>query len=325
MIRKGWYKRFNFNADTGFGNSANAQGERLVNNDGSFNVIRKGLPLLSRVNLYHDLIRMKWNTFNLWVLFSFIVINFIFTLLYIMAGTEQLQGLQSTTPAGTWFEVFTFSAQTFSTVGYGRINPVGHWAGAISTIESLVGIMVAALLTGLVFARFARPNARLAYSKWAIIAPYTDINALMFRVANERNNQLVECEGEVLFSFIETESNLRRFITLELERKRVTSLALSWTIVHPINDNSPLKGLSLNDLKEMDAEFIFIFKGFDDTYSQTVYTRNSYHANELIWGAKFTPMFNRSSKNQGTELLLHKISDYSEIQLNPERAGEISA
>lgn len=316
MLKKGWYKKFTFNADTGFGNTANNQGERLVNQDGSFNVSKGGMPFFNRINLYHDLIKMPWWKFNLWVLMSFLVVNLLFTCIYMTIGVEEFTGVIGESLTDIWFEMFTFSTQTFSTVGYGRINPIGKLAGSLAALEGLIGLMLAAILTGLVFSRFSRPKAMLAYSKIALIAPFGNINALMFRIANMRDNQLVECEGEVLFSFIEAETNMRRFITLPLERKRVTGLPLSWTIVHPIDDDSPMKGLTEKELKEMDAEFIFIFKAFDDTYAQNVYTRHSYQTDELVWGAKFTPMFRKSDKHNGTELLINKINDYIPTKLN---------
>lgn len=316
MLKPGWTKRFKFNPDTGFGNAASTQGSRLVNHDGTFNVIRKGLPFSERVNLYHDLIRMPWWLFNTIVIAGFILINCAFTIAYMLIGIEQLQGIVHTQAQDIWFEVFTFSCQTFSTVGYGRINPLGNMAGGVAAFEALAGTILAALLTGLVFARFARPRAKLAYSNVALIAPYKEINALMFRIANARDNQLVECEISLMFSFIETETGMRRYMNLELERNRITGLPLSWTVVHPITEQSPLFELSETELIQLQGEFVFTFKAFDDTYSQVVYTRHSYHAEELVWGAKFIPMFNPSDSHEATELKMDKINAYEVVAIN---------
>lgn len=310
-------RKFREDNDTGFGSSATTQGSRLVNADGSFNVKRTGLPFTYRFNHFHNLITMKWWKFNLIVLMVYIAANCLFATAYFLTGVEQLGGMMSEGIKDKWIEAFYFSCQTFTTVGYGRVNPVGHAAGLIASFESLIGLMSFALATGLLYGRFSRPRATLLFSEKALISPYKNITALMFRIANARKNQLIECEAQLLMSLAETENgrSLRRFYPLNLERNKVTGLAMSWTIVHPIDDESPLKGWGEKDFKEAGIEFIFIFKAFDDTYSQTVHTRYSYRHEEIYWGAKFVPMYHQSADHQSTILEMDKLGLFEEVSL----------
>jgi inward rectifier potassium channel len=310
-------KNFKEDTDTGFGNSATTQGSRLVNKDGSFNVKRTGLPFTYKFNHFHHLITMPWWQFNLLIIGSYLFINLIFAGSYYLLGIQQLSGTIGESATEKFLEAFYFSCQTFSTVGYGRINPTGHWASMVASFESLAGLMSFALATGLLYGRFSRPQASLLYSEKAVVAPYKDISALMFRIANARKNQLVECEAQVILSInvMEKERLVRKFFPLKLEREKVTGLSMSWTIVHPIDKESPLNGWGQQDYRDAEAEFLFIFKAFDDTYSQQVHTRYSYHHQEIVWGVKFTPMYHPSPDGTGTILELDKIGLYEPADL----------
>src|SRR5262249_10157602 len=153
-------------------------------------------------------------------------------------------------------------------------------ANIIVTIESLFGLLSIAFATGLLFARFSRPTARIIFSNSAIIAPYREITAYEFRITNARNNQIIELSANVVFSrYIEENGKrIRRFPPLPLERKKFTFFSLSWTIVHPITDTSPLYGLPERALVESSAEFLILLTGIDETFSQTVHARSSYKA-----------------------------------------------
>ncbi len=308
-------KRFNFDKYTGFGNSANNQGDRLLGKDGNFNVERIGQSFFERISLYHQLISMSWSQFIWLIITFFIVVNLIFSLSYYLVGLNQLTGLETSNTLTKFIEVSAFSAQTLTTVGYGRINPIGNASDIIASFEALFGLLSFAFITGLLYGRFSRPQARLIYSPNAIIAPFQNMTALMFRIANGRKNQLIECEVTLLFNYLDKESNMRRFINLSLEYSKVNALSLSWTVVHPINEESPLTGLTKQDLEDMKAEIIVMFKAFDDTYSQVVHTRHSYTASEIVWGAKFIPMFTRSADGSATVLNLKKIGEFSPAEL----------
>ncbi len=312
--------KINFSArkmsTTGFGSQASNQGERLVNKDGTYNVTRTGIPFWGRFNHFHNLITMKWWKFFLLTFTFYTSLNLLFAGIFMTVGMEELDGDLGITTAEHFWDAFFFSSQTLTTVGYGRTNPIGFLANIVAAIECLLGLMSFAIMTGVLYARFSRPQARLVHSENALIAPFNGINALMFRIANLRSNQIIECEAQVLMSYIDKETNRREFEQLTLEYKTVSALALSWTIVHPINDESPMKGLTQQDLEDIDAEFILLFKAFDETYAQTVHSRLSYTYAELVWGAKFDVMFHRSDNKMGTVLDMDKIGMYKEVPLN---------
>lgn len=315
MRRKILFNRQNEDKYTGFGSQAQAQGNRLVNKDGSFNVKRDGLPLFNRFNPFHDLILMSWTRFSLMIFAFYFTINLIFAFIYFFIGIEHLGGIIGDTEKDKFFEAFFFSTQTFTTVGFGRINPTGYAASAVAAIESLIGLMAFALATGLLYGRFSRPNAKLIRSQNAVIAPFQGKTAVMIRIANARNNQLIECEARMMLSYIEKETSIRRFLTLKLEYEKVSALSLSWTIVHPIEEDSPMYGLLMQDLLDTEAELIVAFKGFDDTYSQTVHYRYSYTALEIVYGAKFLPMFERDKEGLATLLHMDMIGAYEILEM----------
>lgn len=317
ILKKFSTNRFKQDDDTGFGNRNDSQSTHLLNKDGTFNVARKGLPMLKRLNVFHELITLPWWKFNLLVFAAYLLMNTLFAGLYLAVGMEEIEGDKGMTASEHFWDAFFFSAQTLTTVGYGRQNPIGFYANIVSAVECLIGLMSFALMTGLLYSRFSRPVARLLYSENMLISPYKEGKALMFRIANQSRNQLIECEAELMVSLnvLEQDRIYRRFFPLKLERNKINSLSLSWTIVHPLDENSPLYQLSKADLKDSNAEFIFMFKAFDDTYSQHVHTRYSYMADELIDDRKFSMMYERSHDGSTTVLNLDRINDLEEVSL----------
>jgi inward rectifier potassium channel len=302
--------------DLGFGNTVTGRVTRLLNRDGTFNVRRLGLPFLETLNLYHWLINMSWFRFNLIVIFSYAFINTFFAGIYYLIGVEHLAGIHGSGEAEKFWDAFFFSAQTLTTVGYGRISPVGYFTSFVAAIESMAGLLGFALATGLLYGRFSRPVARIMMSRHMLVAPYHGISSLQFRVANAHNNQLIDVDVQVVLSKVEMTSGspMRKFYVLDLERKTINFLSLSWTIVHPINENSPFYGLSRRDLEDSDAEFMILIKAFDDTFSQTVHARSSYKHQEIIWGARFVPMFTSGKKGK-TDLHLNLLDQYAPAEL----------
>ena len=246
----------------------------------------------------------------------YVLVNALFALVYVLCGADSLVG--STFPqfapsVSAYLRAYFFSVETFGTVGYGNIAPVGVLANVVVTAESFVGLVSAALATGLIFARFSRPVAAIVYSRHAVIAPYREIRGFMFRCANERSNQLTDVEARVLYSRLTTRRNgdrVRDFTVLPLEFSKVTFFALSWTVVHPIDERSPLSGLTHKDLIASEAEFLVLLSGNDETFAQTVHSRTSYRADEIVWGAKFRPMFVESATGGATGMDLSRIHDY---------------
>ena len=187
-------------------------------------------------------------------------------------------------------DAFFFSAQTLTTVGYGHISPNSHLASAVAALESLLGLLSFALATGLLYGRFSRPHAQIRFSHHAVVAPYQDGMGFMFRFINRRSNQLIEVEATIVLTLLDPATGTRRFVTLALERSRINLFPTSWTVVHPIDEASPLFGMTDSDLRTAQAEFIVLIKAFDDTFAQTIYQRTSYTADEVLWGTRFKPM-----------------------------------
>ncbi|MEM0999710.1 MAG: ion channel [Bacteroidota bacterium] len=302
------------NRELGFGTRVYRRRLRLINKDGSFNVVKRGRANFRWYDLYHQLITMHWAKLVGLILLYYLVINIIFSVLYLAVGLENLEGTVGETPFMQFMDAFFFSAQTVTTLGYGRISPVGTSASIIAAIESLVGLMGFALVTGLLYGRFARPAARIKFSDVALIAPYRGITGLMIRLANERSSELIEVEAQIIYSFIDPDTNRRRFTPLELELKKVNFLSLAWTLVHPINEDSPMQGKSPEDLARADAEFLILLKGFDDSFATYVYQRSSYKYWEVIFGAKFKSI-TRAGDDEMLHVDLSRIGEYEEVEL----------
>jgi inward rectifier potassium channel len=281
--------------DLGFGAVMGRQSDqRLLNSNGSFNVARTGLGLLATAAPYHQLLSISWAGFFGLVVASYLAFNFLFALAYLACGPEALAVPPGHMAGGAFSHAFFFSVQTFATIGYGQLAPNGFSANAIVTVEALVGLMFQALATGLLFARFSKPTASILFSSHAIIAPYNNGRSLQFRIANRRRNEIIQLEAQVMFSALRPDGRggrVRRYALLPLERNKVTFFPLAWTIVHPIDDNSPLAGVSAADLEEAEAEVLVLLSGIDETFAQTVHARSSYRGNEILWDVRFRSIY----------------------------------
>lgn len=308
MIRE---QNVNPEKDLGFGPQPVIKSQPLINKDGSINVKRKGLSLFNTADNYHTLIKMSWGRFWVIVLSGYLVANLFFAGIYVLIGMDSFDGTSGTTPAGHFLDAFFFSAQTISTVGYGHINPKGVLANGVAAIESMVGLLAFALATGLLYGRFSKPSAKIVYSDNILISPYRDGKGLMFRMCNLRRNVLIDLHIEVVFSYNEMVNGkaTRKFFQLELERTNVSILTLNWTVVHPLDANSPLANITDEELERTQASFSILLKAFDDTFSQTVHSRTSYLYSDIIWDAKFVQMFDRDEDGR-IELDMSRINDY---------------
>jgi inward rectifier potassium channel len=265
---------------------------RIINEHGEFNVRRRGVNWRD-IHPYLYMISTSWPRFLLDVFAGYLLMNVIFALIYWAAGVEHLRGAEAPTAARRLLNAFFFSAHTLTTVGYGSISPEGALVNSIAALEALCGLMTFALATGLLFGRFSKPAARLAFSERMIVAPYKDVTSLQFRIANRRSNNLMELEAQMLLVTVEMVNGQfqRKYAALALERPSVLFLPITWTIVHPVDEASPIYGKSAKDLAALQAEFLVLVKGFDDTFYQTLHTRHSYRHDEMIWGARFDPAF----------------------------------
>lgn len=297
--------------DPGLTTKFSGELRRTINDDGSFNVRREGLRWRD-ANPYLMLIDTTWPRFWCFVLVTFLVVNLIFSSLYMLIGIGNLRGLES--DMGPFANAFFFSFHTLTTVGYGNVYPEGVWPNIVSSLEAATGLIVFAVVTGLLYGRFSRPSARIKYSKNAIIAPYQDGTSLQFRLTNARTNVLMNVEARVLLMTVAASNGeLRRnFVDLPLERRSVYFFPLTWTVVHPIDSDSPLFGKTAEDLAKVSAELLILIQGFDDTFSQSVHSRYSYRHDQLVWGAMFTPAFKVDAKGD-LVLELNRIDEMKSI------------
>lgn len=302
--------------DLGFGSVvASRAAGRLLNRDGSFNNRREGLSFFEAIHLYDALLGTSWPTFLALVMAFYLFVNVVFAIIYRSLGTDALSGDVDGTSLLAFESAFFFSVHTLSTVGYGNIVPASLGANLVMTLESVVGVIGIALTTGLVFARFSRPTAKILFSDSAVIAPYRDGWGFMFRIANRKSTQLIELEAQVMFSRMERADgrSLRRFYRLPLERDKVTFFPLAWTIVHPIDENSPLKDLSATECISSDAEILVLLRGIDEMFSQTVHARSSYRGSEVMWGAKFADIFLRDERDSIVGIDLGRLSEVERV------------
>jgi inward rectifier potassium channel len=266
--------------------------KRVINRDGQFNVRRTGQSWRDW-HPYLFMISRSWPVFFLLVMVGFLIINVAFALAYLAVGIENLKNAEGPTAEASFLNAFFFSAHTLSTVGYGNIWPVGWAANLVAVLESLVGVLGFAIATGLLFGRFSRPSARFGFSNSMLVAPYMGGTSLQFRVVNRRRNNIIDLEARVLLMTVESCDGKpeRRYLKLDLERPTVLFFPLTWTVVHPIVDGSPLLGKTAQDLERLQAEVLIMMKGHDESFGQSVHARYSYRYDEIVWGARFATAF----------------------------------
>ena len=316
-MAKGFKKRIKQEntQNSGFGNRASG---RFINKDGLPNVRRRGVNVLNSLSWYHTMLNLSSFRFITYLVVMYILINLVFALIYYLIGVEHLTGIDKSDPMNEFIDVFFFSSQTFTTVGYGRIAPVGFLASLIATFEAFLGLLTFAIATGLFYGRFSRPRAYLKFSDVAVIAPFQDASALMFRLAPYKNNALTDADVTLstAIEINEGDNNLKtNFYRLETQLSKINTLALNWTVVHKIDENSPFYGFTGDDFKNINIEIIIHVRAFDEVFSNTVVQRSSYVSKEIIYGAKFVPMYYPDNDKDSTVLDLDKINDYEKAEI----------
>jgi inward rectifier potassium channel len=303
--------------DLGFGVAIGSRAKRLINPNGTFNVKRVGTSW-RQLHLYHYLIGISWIQFWLILVGFYLLLNALFAGIYLLIGVSQISGVPPGSMLSDFAYAFYFSVQTFTTVGYGSFSPMSHPTSIVASFEAMMGLIGFAFATGLLYGRFARPTAKILFSENILVAPYREgLNGLMFRITNGRKNQLIELDVKVILSWFNNpeEQRKRSFVQLELERDHVSLFPLSWTIVHPIDEDSPLQRYSPEELARSSPEFMILIKGYDDTFAQEVHARMSYKNAELIWAAKFEPMFYVDDEGE-TVLEVDKLNTWRKARLN---------
>lgn len=315
-------KNFNIKAkaeaNTGFGTNSNSYGGRFLTKSGNANVQRTGIGFLESISWYHTMLNIpRWKFMLIVVLFYFVV-NIFFACLYYINGVEHLRGIEVTTALDKFGQAFFFSIQTFTTVGYGHISPSGFTASFIAAVEALFGLLSFAIATGLFYGRFSKPKAHILFSKNAIIAPYQDGTAVMFRLTPYKNTNLTDAEAKVTLGMKVEENgkSVNKFYSLSLELDKVNSLTMSWTLVHPITASSPLYNFGAEEFKNLEGEILVFLRVFDDMYSTTVVKRTSYTFSEIVFGAKFLPMFSRNENGSKTLLHVDRLNEYEILTLS---------
>jgi inward rectifier potassium channel len=265
---------------------------RLVNHDGTFNVRRNDLSAFHPYNAYHTLLSLPVPRLLALTAAGYVVTNLLFASLYWLAGTDALAGAVNS-PVTRFENCLFFSVQTLATIGYGSLVPNTRAANTLVALEALVGLLGFAVLSALLFARFTRPTAKIRFSRNAIIAPYENGWALMFRLVNLRNHDLTDVHAVVSFARWVDENGMRRrrFDQLALERDSIIFMPLHWVIVHPIGENSPLRGFSADSLADTDPEVFCVITADDETFAQTVHSKTSYDKTDIVWGARFRDMY----------------------------------
>lgn len=319
MLMRKLNKKAQVNNETGLGTNTTLSGSgRFFNRDGNPNMEIMGMPFWERLNIYHSLLTMSMWKFLMVVVLYFLGTNLIFTGIYYLIGIEHLGGLLQVKGLELFGEVFFFSAQTFTTVGYGRINPMGFAASFTASMEALTGLMTFAIATGIMWGRFSRPKAYIRYSKNAIVAPFRDGIALMFRMVPFTRNYLVNVEVKVTLAMqvVEDGQTKNRFFNMPLDIAKANTMTANWTLVHIINEDSPIYGFSKDDLANAHAEMLVFVQGFDESFSNTVISRTSYTYEEFVFGAKFLPMYHPSEDGRRTVLHLDQLDAYEKRNLD---------
>lgn len=306
------------NNDTGFGSKDN-YGGRFINRDGTFNIKREGQAFWQRFSLFHSMLNLPTWKFIV-VLFTFFIgINLLFTLIYVGLGKGEFTGMIVGNRWQDLRELYYFSTQTFTTVGYGRVNPIGDIANFVAGIEAMLGFMTFAVITGLIYGRFAKPRSFLMFSEHAVVSPFRGGKALMFRFASYKDNHILTDVGIRVNAALRVQQQneaVYKFYDLKLERSKVDSLSMNWTVVHPIDDQSPLKDLTQEDMMGSDLEVYVLVRGFDDVYSNYVSRRTSYTFEEIKFDRKFVPMYRESEDGKTTIIEIHKINEHREVQIS---------
>ncbi len=270
--------------------------QRMLDQKGHSNVVRLGIKPSLWHDLYYLLLTISWSWFFALTLLFYGVINTVFACLYLIGG-DNLTNARS----GSFWDAFFFSVQTMGTIGYGVISPKTFYGNVIVSIEAMLGLLGVAVITGLAFARLARPTARILFSRFAIISPYNGVPTLMFRTANQRGNQILEARLWVFIVRDEVTQEgqaMRRFYDLPLSRHQSPVFNLTWTAMHPIDENSPLYGETPESLKDCATEIVVSLTGVDETVAQTVHARYSYMTQEILWDVQFAEMLTYSSDGQ---------------------------
>jgi len=291
--------------DPGLGEATITTAKRIVNKDGSFNIKHvNGKVGISA--LYAYLVDISWSRFFLWVFLVYFVINMAFALVYVAIGVEYI----SVEPQGflkNFVNAFFFSSQTITTLGYGAMAPTSVLAGIISSFQAVAGLLSFSFVTGLLYGRFSKPKASIKFSENIIYRDFKEGKALMFRLMNNKTDVMINPRVKVTLAITEADDQQgykRNFYQLELERDHITYLPTTWTLVHEIDEKSPLHEFSESELQQLNGEFLIMVSYYDEAFNEEVYKLHSYTFEEVLMNVAFENAFYYD--NEGFTVLDHQ-------------------
>ncbi len=260
-------------------------GVRIQIQNGRFQILGVGAWHSYWRSPYYLMLTVPWQGFCLLVIGLYAIANALFALLFLAGGPKTILNSRP----GSFADAFFFSVQTSASIGYGAMSPGNAYGNVLVSLEAIISLMGIAVLTGLAYARFSRPTAQVLFSRVAVITLFENTPTLMFRAANERRNQILEAQMRLYFIQDEQSNGrtMRRFYELPLSRDRNPSFFLSWTALHFIDQNSPLHGLSAEDLMRTSAALLVSVSGVDQTVMQAIHARHTYYADDLVWNRQF--------------------------------------
>jgi len=316
-LRTKFNRKAQENKETGLTLNRGNNTDRYFSKDGDPHVKIRGNSILNRISIYQTMLQMPAWKFLSFIFLAYLFVNLVFATIYFAIGIENLGGMDSETLDKKFWEGFFFSAQTLSTVGYGHVYPSGFSAHIVAATESLLGLLMFAVATGLMYGRFAKPKAFIKFSENALFTPFRGGIALMFRMAPFKKHYLTDVEVKVTLGIRAEEDGVpkNQFFNLKLDIARANTLTLNWTLVHVIDEDSPFYGLSPEEIMQLQPEMIVLVRGYDDEYSNTVIARTSYIARELVFGGKFKPMFHPAADGKHTVMDLSKLNDYDTVEI----------
>jgi inward rectifier potassium channel len=298
---------------TGQGNIRQAA-PRIIQREPSDWVVAIGLRAEWMSDLYHYLLMLPWTVFLAGVSAVYFGLNLLFAELYLLGG----DAIASARP-GAFSDAFFFSVETLSTIGYGQMWPKTLYGNLVMTVEALAGVMLVAVTAGLMFARFSKPTARVVFSKVAVVGPFNGVPTLSLRVANERRNQILDAQVSVALVRDERTAEgdwIRRFYDLQLARQRSPIFAMTFTVMHAIDADSPLRNASLLSLAAEGAELVVTVTGLDETTLQPIHARTSYLADEICWNRRFVDVFTQTGDGR-LAIDYRRFHDTSPIEPSP--------
>jgi inward rectifier potassium channel len=267
-------------------------------------------------DLYHYLLTASWPMLLLIIASVFFGANVLFAIGYYFDG-----GIENV-HSGSFLDMFFFSVQTMATIGYGKLEPVTLFSNILVSIEAFVGLLALAMMTGLVFAKFSRPTARVRFTRYAVVSTRDGVPSLMVRMANLRANRVLEAQVHLTIVWNELTAEgegVRKIFDLRTTRARSPLFSLSWTAIHPIDSASPLFGLTPESLEQRQAQIVVSIVGLDETLAQTIHARHQFKAADIIWGARFADIL-RPRPDGEYEVDYTHIDDVIMVEDKPEPA-----